>query len=106
MPTLIFDISATNFGADDHPERPARLVLTRAHLIRKRPEWAWMQPRIASQEEILRVHQPKHLERLRQPFDFDSDIPFYPGSKNTPGALLEPQLNRLNWLFWVRKVFL
>src|SRR5580692_2777134 len=79
MPTLIFDISATNFSADSHPERPARLILTREYLIKKRPEWPWMQPRIASQEEILRVHPPKHLERLKQPVDFDSDTPFYPG---------------------------
>jgi acetoin utilization deacetylase AcuC-like enzyme len=79
MPTLIFDISATTFSADYHPERPARLILTREYLLKKRPEWPWMQPRIASQEEILRVHPPKHLQRLRQPVDFDSDTPFYPG---------------------------
>ena len=79
MPTMIFDKSATNFSADYHPERPARLFMTEAHLVKNHPDWAWMQPRLASEEEILKVHYPKHLERLRQPVDFDADTPYYPG---------------------------
>src|SRR6478609_4504856 len=79
MPTIIFDRSATRFGADYHPERPARLLMTEAHLLKNRPDWAWAQPRLASEEEIEKVHPPKHLARLRQPVDFDADTPYYPG---------------------------
>lgn len=78
MLTLIFDIAATEFGRDDHPERPARLINTQGYLLDKRPDWVWMKPRSATLEEVLRVHRPEHLERLRQPMDFDADTPYYP----------------------------
>jgi acetoin utilization deacetylase AcuC-like enzyme len=79
MLTLIFDEAATRFSRDYHPERPARLINTEAYLLEKQPNWTWMKPRLATEEEVLRVHRPKHLERLRQPVDFDADTPFYPG---------------------------
>jgi acetoin utilization deacetylase AcuC-like enzyme len=78
MPTMIFHDSATDFSADYHPERPARLTMTQTRLLDQHPDWAWMVPRLASEEEVLRVHHPKHLERLRQPVDFDADTPYYP----------------------------
>jgi hypothetical protein len=55
MPTIIFDRSATCFGADYHPERPARLLMTEAHLLKNRPDWAWNQPWLASEEEMAKV---------------------------------------------------
>ncbi len=79
MPTMIFDKNATSFSADYHPERPARLIMTEAHLVKAHPDWGWIQPRLATEQEVLRVHHPKHLERLRQPVDFDDDTPYYPG---------------------------
>jgi acetoin utilization deacetylase AcuC-like enzyme len=79
MLTLIFDEAATEFGQDYHPERPARLLNAHAYLSEKRPDWIWTKPRLATDEEILRVHDRAHLERLRQPIDFDADTPFYPG---------------------------
>ena len=79
MITLIFDRAATEFGRDDHPERPARLINTQAYLLDKHPDWVWKKPRSATPEEVLRVHRPEHLERLRQPMDFDADTPYYPG---------------------------
>jgi acetoin utilization deacetylase AcuC-like enzyme len=79
MLTLIFDEAATLFGQDHHPERPARLVNAEAHLLDRRPDWTWIKPRLATEDEILRVHDPAHLERLHQPIDFDADTPFYPG---------------------------
>jgi acetoin utilization deacetylase AcuC-like enzyme len=78
MITLLFDRAATDFGQDHHPERPARLINSEAYLLDKRPEWVWMKPRLASTEDVLRVHHPKHLERLGKPVDFDSDTPYYP----------------------------
>jgi acetoin utilization deacetylase AcuC-like enzyme len=93
MPTVIFDRSATSFSRDFHPEGPSRLIRTEAHLVEKHPDWAWMQPRVASDEEVSRVHHPKHLERLQQPVDFDADTPYYPGIKahalRAAGAAIE-----------------
>ena len=79
MPTLIFDRTATEFGQEYHPEKPARLIRTEAYLLDKHPDWIWTKPRLATEEDVLRVHLPKHLERLRQPLDFDTDTPYYPG---------------------------
>ena len=78
MLTLIFDEAATRFGQDYHPERAARLIRAEAYFLDKRPEWVWVKPRLATEQEVLRVHRPTHLERLRQPFDFDDDTPYYP----------------------------
>jgi len=77
MLTLLFDEAATHFGQDYHQEQPARLINTEAYLLDKHPDWVWMKPRLASEEEVLRAHRPKHLERLRQPVDFDADTPYY-----------------------------
>jgi acetoin utilization deacetylase AcuC-like enzyme len=78
MLTLIYDQIATEFGQDHHPERPARLINTEAYLLDKHPDWVWIKPRLATEEEVFRAHRPKHLERLRQPLDFDTDTPYYP----------------------------
>jgi acetoin utilization deacetylase AcuC-like enzyme len=78
MPTLVFDRTATKFGQDSHPERPERLINIEAYLLDKHPDWVWMKPRLATIDEVLRVHAANHLERLRQPIDFDADTPFYP----------------------------
>jgi acetoin utilization deacetylase AcuC-like enzyme len=79
MLTLIYDQAATKFGQDYHPERPTRLINTEAYLLDKHPDWVWMKPQVATEEEIFRAHRPKHLERLREPRDFDGDTPYYPG---------------------------
>jgi acetoin utilization deacetylase AcuC-like enzyme len=79
MLTLIYDEAATKFGQDYHPERPGRLINTEAYLSDRHPDWVWVKPRLATEEEVYRAHRPKHLERLRQSLDFDADTPYYPG---------------------------
>jgi acetoin utilization deacetylase AcuC-like enzyme len=79
MIAVVFDQAATKFGENYHPERPARLIDTEAHLLDKHPEWVWIKPRLATENEVLRAHHPNHLERLRKPVDFDADTPYYPG---------------------------
>jgi acetoin utilization deacetylase AcuC-like enzyme len=79
MIALVFDQAATTFGETYHPERPARLINTEAYLLDKHPDWVWHKPRLATEDEVLRAHHPKHLERLRKPVDFDADTPYYPG---------------------------
>ena len=79
MINMIFDKTATEFGHDYHPERPARLINTEAYVLDKHPDWVWIKPRLALEAEVLRAHHQKHLERLRKPVDFDADTPYYPG---------------------------
>lgn len=79
MPLVIYDESAAAYGAPGHPERPARVTATAAYLRQKYPEWTWIKPRPATTDEVLRVHQPEHLERLRRPIDFDPDTPYISG---------------------------
>jgi acetoin utilization deacetylase AcuC-like enzyme len=79
MIAVVFDQVATKFGENYHPERPARLIDTEAYLLDKHPDWVWIKPRLATENEVLRAHDPKHLERLRKPVDFDADTPYYPG---------------------------
>jgi acetoin utilization deacetylase AcuC-like enzyme len=79
MITVIFDEAATTFGQNHHPERPARLIDTEAYLLDKHPDWVWINPRLASETEVSRAHNPSLLERLRKPVDFDPDTPYYPG---------------------------
>jgi len=78
MLTVLFDEAATTFGIEGHPERPARVANTRAYLMDEHPDWKWLKPQPAKDEDILRVHSEVHLERLRIPTDFDADTPFYP----------------------------
>ena len=74
---LIFDREATRYGSSQHPECPARLIRTEAHLRDNRPKWKWRAPTSASDDAILRVHSREHLERLARPLDFDADTPYY-----------------------------
>jgi len=79
MPLVIYDESAAGYAAQDHPECPGRVAATAAYLSQKHPEWTWIKPRPATADEVLRVHRPEHLDRLRYPADFDLDTPYYPG---------------------------
>ena len=79
MITVLFDRAATEYGQDYHPERPERLINTEAYLLDKHPDWVWKKPRLATEEEVLRAHHPKLLERLRKPVDIDPDTPYHPG---------------------------
>jgi acetoin utilization deacetylase AcuC-like enzyme len=79
MMAVIFDEAATEFGQNHHPERAARLINTEAYLLDKHPEWVWINPRLATEAEVLRAHHSNLLERLRKPVDFDADTPYYLG---------------------------
>jgi len=39
----------------------------------------WVGPGESTNGQILRAHSQEHLERLREPRDFDLDTPFFPG---------------------------
>ncbi|WP_394831873.1 histone deacetylase [Pendulispora rubella] len=49
-----------------HPERPERLRAARAALERPGVRWTHVQPRDATDEELLRVHEPEYLKSLTE----------------------------------------
>lgn len=73
------DPQAADYAAAGHPERPARVVQSAAHLRAAHPEWEWRVPNEATDEALLRAHTPEHLKRVRAAVhDFDADTPAYP----------------------------
>ena len=57
------------------------------------PEAAWKAPYLAEDEDLLRAHSIRHLQRLSEPNDFDTDTPYYQGieehaRRSAGGALL------------------
>jgi acetoin utilization deacetylase AcuC-like enzyme len=90
---IIFDEVATRYGSSEHPERPERLLSTVPHLRKVLPQLVWERPFIADDKTLLLAHDEAHLARLRQPFDFDVDTPYYPeidqhARRAAAGALL------------------
>jgi len=90
---IIFDEVATRYGSSEHPERPERLLSTVPHLRKVLPQLVWESPFIADDKILLLAHDEAHLARLRQPFDFDVDTPYYPeidqhARRAAAGALL------------------
>ena len=63
-----------------NPERPARIVETRRRL-RDAADLSlrWVEADAAPEPAILRVHTPRHLARLLEPFDFDPNTPWHHG---------------------------
>ncbi|WP_394827175.1 histone deacetylase [Pendulispora albinea] len=49
-----------------HPERPERLLAARAALERPGLRWSHVAPRDATNDELLRVHEPQYLESLEE----------------------------------------
>ncbi|HXQ80844.1 MAG TPA: histone deacetylase [Opitutaceae bacterium] len=77
---LLHDPRCAEYGSYGHPEQPARVTKTAAHLRASRPSWAW---RTAAEgvpdETLLLAHTPAHLARLEVPRDFDPDTAYFPG---------------------------
>ncbi|MCL5096944.1 MAG: histone deacetylase [Candidatus Omnitrophica bacterium] len=76
---IITDKRCTEYGRAGHPERPERIRLT-VEKLRQQTTFPveFEEPLGKVDKEILRVHSAAHLERLRQPLDFDPDTPAYP----------------------------
>jgi len=76
---LIHDPRCAEYGSYGHPEQPARVTKTAAHLRERRPSWAWRTAADGVPDEtLLLAHTPAHLARLGQPHDFDPDTPYFP----------------------------
>ena len=78
MMTIVFDEAATEYHQLWHPERPERLLLTECRLREVFPEITWKAPYLADNQDLLRAHSARHLQRLAEPKDFDADTPYYP----------------------------
>jgi acetoin utilization deacetylase AcuC-like enzyme len=79
---LIHDPRCAEYATPGHPERPARVIDSAAHLHRAHPGWQWSLPSLASDDAILRVHSATHLARLSSGADFDADTAFHPDIGN------------------------
>lgn len=75
---LIWHRKSLEYGTAGHPESPERLV--RAHEFLSAPElgYEFVQAEPASEEELLRVHTPRHLEDVKKLRFYDPDSPCYP----------------------------
>jgi acetoin utilization deacetylase AcuC-like enzyme len=76
---LLHDPKCADYGSRRHPEQPARVIQTAAHLRTARPSWSWRTPQgPVSDETLLLAHTREHLARLDEPRDFDADTPYFP----------------------------
>jgi acetoin utilization deacetylase AcuC-like enzyme len=91
---IFHDPRCVEYSAPGHPERPARIIRTVPLLKNRHSDWEWREPRGATDEELLRAHSKKHLERVSNPLgDFDADTPAYPKielyARHSAGAAIE-----------------
>jgi len=75
---LLYQGKCLEYEEPGHPESPERVA--RAYEFLSRPEWGYevVAPSAATEEDLLRVHTPRHLERVRRLEFYDSDSPRYP----------------------------
>lgn len=76
---IFHDPSCADYGSDRRPEQPARILMTVPYLKSRFPHWRWEVPQPADEAACTRAHAASHLERLRQPVDFDADTPYFDG---------------------------
>jgi len=76
---IITDESCLLYHSQGHPERPRRISCT-LEKLRCQPELhiSWGKPASVERSVLLRAHSANHLERIRQPRDFDADTAAYP----------------------------
>jgi acetoin utilization deacetylase AcuC-like enzyme len=76
---IFHDPRCLEYAALGHPERPERIARTAPLLKDRHPDWEWRQPRVATDDELLRVHSADHLAAIKTAaHDFDADTPTYP----------------------------
>ncbi len=92
--TIFYDPRCLEYSSPGHPERPERIARTTPLIKDRHPDWEWREPVSAMDDELLRAHSRRHLERVanaRQ--DFDPDTPFYANieayARQSAGAAIE-----------------
>jgi acetoin utilization deacetylase AcuC-like enzyme len=75
---VFHDPRCAEYAAAGHPERPARVLRSAAHLRATHPEWEWRLPNAVTDKTLLRAHGAEHVARVRAAaHDFDADTPAY-----------------------------
>src|SRR5215467_3491234 len=76
---IFYDERCLEHTAVGHPERPERIARSAPLLRDRHPDWEWRHPRVATDDELLRVHSSDHLAVVKTAaHDFDADTPAYP----------------------------
>jgi acetoin utilization deacetylase AcuC-like enzyme len=91
---ILHDPRCADYGSPQHPEQPARVLATAAHLKSTHPDWEWRVPAQAVNDDVLLLaHTRGHLQRVGEPRDFDADTPWFPDiaghARRSVGAALE-----------------
>jgi len=73
---IIFSERCLEYHTLGHPEGPARVRLLQEHLARQ--GFTFLEPQAAQDADLLRVHSPAHLVRVREGNFHDPDCPRYP----------------------------
>lgn len=101
MITIITDERCTDYSSPGHPERPARIKGTLAHLRKETSLGvSWTEPGSVSDEVLALAHTPAHIAAVKAAAeDFDGDTPAHPGidqhaRRSVGGALKAMQLAR------------
>jgi acetoin utilization deacetylase AcuC-like enzyme len=77
---VLHDPRCAGYSAVGHPERPARVTTSAAHLRATQPALEWRLSNEADERQIGRAHTANHIARVRAAAaDFDADTPAYPG---------------------------
>jgi acetoin utilization deacetylase AcuC-like enzyme len=92
--TIFYDPRCLEYSKPGHPERPERIAHAAPLLKDRHAEWKWQQPRAATDDELLRAHSRRHIERVTNARgDFDLDTPFYSNigmySRQSAGGAIE-----------------
>jgi acetoin utilization deacetylase AcuC-like enzyme len=92
--TVFYDPSCLEYSVPGHPERPKRIGRTVPLLKDRHRDWDWRDPRAATDDELLRAHSRRHIERVSTAReDFDLDTPIYPKiatyARRSAGAAIE-----------------
>lgn len=73
---IFHDAECAGYHRAGDPERPARITATAPLLKERYPNWPWIKPTAASDEQLLRAHSAKHLQNIAAATgDFDTDTP-------------------------------
>lgn len=98
MMKIIWHPKCLEYGAPGHPESPERLVHAYAFLSDPTLGYEFVLAEPASEEDLLRVHSPRHIENLKKLHFSDPDSPRYPNifeyARLSAGAAI--QAMRLN----------
>jgi acetoin utilization deacetylase AcuC-like enzyme len=76
---IITDPRCTEYSSRGHPERPERISRTvEALKAQDKLKLTWSEPATVNDAYIMLAHTPRHLEQVRNSFNFDADTPAYP----------------------------